>query len=180
MIARRWAFLAGMTTALAGCGVPIQSGAHFASGWEPAGGATFAWNDEADHTQGDIRLEDNAFFHARLHEAVEWELNLRGIRHSESSPTLLIHHHLSLSDHEIEREVIDESGIRTSETEAYEGASVVLHIVDARTGEDRWVAWAQANVEPALTNPETMRKWVYDLVGEMFDDWAVPARSVED
>ncbi|HUP52765.1 MAG TPA: DUF4136 domain-containing protein [Longimicrobiales bacterium] len=180
MIARRWAFLAGMAPALAGCGVPIQSGAHFASGWEPPGRTTFAWNDEADHTQGDVRLEGNTFFHARLHEAVEWELNLRGIRHSESNPTLLIHHHLSLSDHEMEREVIDESGIRTSETEAYEGASVVLHIVDARTGEDRWVAWAQANVEPALTNPETMRKWVYDLVGEMFDDWAVPARSVED
>jgi hypothetical protein len=169
-----------MATTLVGCGVPIQSGAHFASGWEPVGRATFAWNDEADHTQGDARLEDNAFFHARLHEAVEWELNLRGIRHSDSNPALVIHHHLSLADHELEREVVDESGVRTSETEVYEGASVVLHIVDARTGEDRWVAWGQANVEPALVSPETMRKWVYDLVGEMFDDWAVPPRALED
>jgi hypothetical protein len=179
MRANRWAVLAGMAATLVGCGVPIQSGAHFASGWGPSR-TTFAWNDEADHTQGDVRLEDNSFFHARLHEAVEWELNLRGIRQSDSNPALLIHHHLSLADHELEREVVDESGVRSTETELYEGASVVLHIVDARTGEDRWVAWAQANVEPALANPESMRKWVYNLVGEMFDDWAVPARSVQD
>lgn len=170
----------GMALVVSACGVPIQSGAHFANAWEPTGRSTFAWNDEADHTQGDVRLEDNAFFHARLHEAVEWELNLRGIRQSGSSPALLIHHHLSLADHELEREVVDEQGIRRSETEIYEGGSVVLHIVDARTGEDRWVAWAQANIEPALTSPGAMRSWVYDLVGQMFESWPVPERAVEE
>jgi hypothetical protein len=178
MTARRWAWCAGVTAVFAGCSVPIQSGAHFASGREPGQETTFAWNDEADRTQGDVRLEDNAFFHARLHEAVEWELNLRGIRHSESNPALLIHHHLSLADHEMEREVVDDAGVATSETEIYEGGSVVLHIVDAQTGDDVWVAWAQANIEPALTNPDAMRSWVYDLVGEMFDDWPVPERAV--
>lgn len=179
MRATRWVFPALVPIALSACGVPVQSGAHFASGWEP-GRMTFAWNDEADHTQGDVRLEDNAFFHARLHEAVEWELNLRGIRRVESNPDLLIHHHLSLADHEMEREVIDESGERSSETFIYEGGSVVLHIVDARSGDDVWVAWAQANIEPALTSPAAMRGWVYDLVGKMFDHWPVPARSVSE
>ena len=177
MRARRGVFLAGMALAAAACGVPIQSGAHFAGGWQPGSRTTFAWNDEADHTQGDVRLEENAFFHARLHEAVEWELNLRGIRRSDSSPALLIHHHLSLADHELEQEVTDELGNRRSEIEIYEGGSVVLHIVDARTGEDRWVAWGQANIEPALASPDAMRGWVYALVGEMFDDWGMPERS---
>ena len=182
MRAIRGAFVAGMASALAvaGCTVPIQSGAHFTSGWAPGARTTFAWTDEADHTQGDVRLEDNALFHSRLHEAVEWELNLRGIRQSESNPALLIHHHLSLADHELEREVVDEQGVRRSEVEVYEGGSVVLHLVDARTGEDRWVAWAQANVAPALTSPGAMTRWVYDLVGEMFDGWAMPARTVEE
>jgi hypothetical protein len=169
-----------MTLAATGCGVPIQSGSHFASGWRPSPRATFAWNDEADHTQGDVRLQDNAFFHARLHEAVEWELNLRGIRQTDSNAALLIHHHLSLANHELEREIVDESGNRRSETETYEGGSVVLHIVDVRTGEDRWVAWGQANIEPALTSPGAMRSWVYALVGEMFGNWPVPARTVEE
>lgn len=180
MRARRGALVAGTALVVAACGVPIQSGAHFANRWAPSERTTFAWNDEADHTQGDQRLEDNAFFHARLHEAVEWELNLRGIRQSDSNADLLIHHHLSLADHELEREVVDEQGVRRAETEIYEGGSVVLHIVDARTGDDRWVAWAQANIEPALTSPGAMRSWVYDLVGEMFDAWALPARSVEE
>jgi hypothetical protein len=171
---------AGVATVLVGCGVPIQSGAHFASGVEPPGRLTFAWNDEADHVQGDSRLEDNAFFHARLHEAVEWELNLRGIRRTQSDPALVIHHHLSLADHEMEQEFVDEAGYRTSESFEYEGGSVVLHVVDAATGDDLWVAWAQANVEAALTGPDAMRAWVYDLVGEMFRSWPVPPRAVNE
>lgn len=176
MSARTWVLVASTAATLAGCGVPIQSGAHFAGGWEPAR-TTFAWDDAADHTQGDARLEDNAFFHRQLHEAVEWELNLRGIRYSESAPALLIHHHLSLADHQVEREFFDEAGVRTVETELFEGGSLVLHIVDARTHEDVWVAWAQANVEPAFASPAAMRTWVYRLVGEMFDGWAVPPRG---
>jgi hypothetical protein len=181
MNTKRWTALPlVLALSVGACGVPIQSGAHFASTFEPGSRATFDWNDEADNTQGDLRLSDNSFFHARLHEAVEWELNLRGIRRAESNPDLLIHHHLSLSDHEMEREVVDDSGVRTQETEIYEGGSVVLHIVDARTGQDRWVAWAQANIEPALVNPEAMRKWVYSLVGEMFDSWPTLPRSAEE
>jgi len=175
----RWSLVI-LAAAFAGCGVPIQSGAHFAGGADPTGEATFAWDDAADHTQGDARLEGNAFFHAQLHEAVEWELNLRGIRFSEANPTFLIHHHLSLADHVLEQEVIDESGYASSDTTIYEGGSVVLHIEDARTHQDVWVAWAQANIEPALRSPAAMRSWVYDLVGEMFEEWPVPQRRVED
>ena len=174
---RRRMFLWVTPVVLTACGVPIQSGAHFETGWEPGTLTTFAWNDEADRTEGDPRLQDNAFFHAQLHEVVEWELNLRGIRYSDSNPALLIHHHLSLADHVMEREVVDEAGVTSVETFAYEGGSVVIHIVDARTSEDVWVAWAQANIEPALTSPGAMRSWVYNLVGEMFEDWPVPSRA---
>jgi hypothetical protein len=165
----------GLAT-LSGCGVPIASGSHFALELEPAAQPTFAWRDESDRIVGDSRLEGNRFFHQRLHEAVEWELSLRGIRYSENDPDLLIHHHLSLADHVMESEVIDDSGATTTESYVYEGGSVVMHIEDARTGEDVWVAWAQANVEPALRSPDAMRGWVYDMVGNMFSRWPVPPR----
>ena len=174
---RGWALVAAVVPLLAGCGVPIESMAHFTGEWTPAGRTTFAWNDEADITRGDTRLEDNAFFHARLHEAVEWELNLRGIRYSEEQPALLIHHHLSLADHEMEHEVTDESGGRAIETEVYEGGAVVLHIVDAESGEDLWVAWAQANVESAFASPAAMHSWVQKMVGKMFEDWPMSPRE---
>lgn len=174
---------AGLAMVLASCGVPIQSGAHFTQGWDPVSRGwsptepgTFAWHDEEDMTIGDARLRDNRFFHDRLHEAVEWELSLRGLRYDEAAP-LHIHHHFTLADHEMEREVVDEAGATSFETEVYEGGSVVLHVSDTRTGEDVWVAWAQANIEPAFIGPDAMRSWVYDIVAAMFSDWPVPSRT---
>ncbi len=166
----------GAVLALASCGVPIRSGGYFTPGLGVDGYTTFAWNQEADRTVGDPRLDNNRFFEDRLHEAIEWELSLRGIRQGEGSPDLLVHHHLSLADHELVEEVIDESGYSRTEVFAYEQGTVVVHLVDARTGQDFWLGWAQANVEPALAGPQNMERWVYDLVGEMFEDWPVPQR----
>ena len=177
MKAHRWFTLAVALPLLTACGIPIESGAHFPSSREPPRQATFAWRDTQDRTAGDSRLEGNEYFHQRLHEAVGWELSLRGLRYSETDPDLLIHHHLSLSDHVMETEVIDDAGVSTTETYVYEGGSLVVHVVDARTGDDVWVAWGQANVEPAFTSPDAMQRWVYDLVGHMFKDWPVPPRG---
>jgi hypothetical protein len=162
--------------ALSACGVPIRYGAHFSDTWAPDRQTTFAWRDEADRTMGDSRLAGNRFFHQKLHEAVEWELSLRGIRYDENDPDLVIHHHLSLADHVYESEVVDDSGATVTETGVYEGGSLVLHMVDARTHEDVWVAWGEANVEPAFRSPASMESWVYDLVGHMFGEWPVNAR----
>jgi hypothetical protein len=156
--------------------VPIASGANFAPGWEPGRTETFAWRDARDRIVGDSRLEGNEYFHQRLHEAVGWELSLRGMRYTETDSDLLIHHHLSLADHVMEAEVIDEAGVSSMETYVYEGGSLVVHIVNARTGDDVWVAWAEANVEPAFASPDAMRRWVHEMVGHMFEDWPVPAR----
>jgi hypothetical protein len=177
MRAHRGTLLVVGLVALSACSVPIQSGAHFTRNWAPEQQTTFAWEDEQDRTVGDARLDGNRFFHDRLHEAVEWELSLRGIRYDEANPDLLIHHHLSLSDHALETEVVDESGATVVETAVYEGGSLVLHIVDGRSGEDVWVAWGQANVEPAFVSPDAMEGWVYNLVGSMFEDWPMRDRS---
>jgi hypothetical protein len=174
---RRFLLTAGFALAATACGVPIQSGAHFGRAWSPRPELTFAWDDEADHTQGDPRLQNNRFFHARLHEAVEFELAMRGIRYDATNPDILIHHHLSLADHAMEREVVDEAGVTTTQEETYEGGSVVVHLEDARTGNDLWVGWAHANIEPALVNPNSMRNWVYGLVGQMFKDWPTTSRT---
>jgi len=172
----RFRFLAALPL-LAACAIPIESGANFSANWEPDRTATFAWRDTQDRIVGDSRLEGNEFFHQRLHEAVGWELSLRGLRYSETNPDLLIHHHLSLSDHVMESEMTDEVGNSRTESYVYEGGWLVVHIVDARTDEDVWVAWAQGNVEPAFRSPDAMRSWVYDMVGHMFDDWPVPPRN---
>lgn len=162
---------------LAGCGIPIASGTYFSPGFEPATPTTYAWRDALDHVQGDSRLEGNEYFHERLHESVGWELSLRGFRYSEENPQLLIHHHLSLADQDIETEVLDEAGVPQTERYSFESGGLVVHIVDARTGDDVWVGWAEASVEPAFRSPDAMSDWVYDLVGKMFEAWPKPARQ---
>jgi len=170
--------LALLALSLSACGLPIASGSSFASGVDLTGPLTFSWDEEADHSVGDPRLQDNPFFEDRLHEAVEWELSLRGIHQVEDgSPDLLIHHHLTLADHEMVEEVIDEEGYSRTEVYSYEEGTIVVHIVDARTGDDSWVAWGQANVGPALSGPSEMRRWVYAIVEEMFSRWPVLERT---
>lgn len=172
-------FTGVLALTVAACGVPIQSAGDFAQGASIDPYTTFGWNQEADLAIGDPRLENNRVFEDRLHEAIEWELSLRGLRESETSPDLLVHHHLTLADHEMVEEVIDEYGYTQTEVYAYEEGTVVVHIIDARTRANVWLGWAQANVEPALRSPENMQTWVYDIVGEMFESWPVLTRVGE-
>jgi len=162
---------------LTACGLPVRTGMHFAREIDPSQAPTFAWDQSADRVAGDPRLEGNRFFEERLHEAVEWQLALRGIHPAESAPTLLVHHHLSLADHELEEETRDAADRRVSEPETYEMGTIVVHLSDAASGETVWIGWAQAEIEPALTGPEGMRRWVYDVVGEMFRRWPTLERA---
>ena len=176
MRALKWITLIVAVPLFSACGVPIQSGANFSPSWEPARHVTFAWRDTQDRIVGDSRLAGNEFFHQRLHEAVGWELSLRGMRYSETDPDVLIHHHLSLDDHERVTEMVDKEGVVDTDTYVYEGASLVVHMVDARTDETTWLAWAEASVEPAFASPDAMSRWVYDVVGDMFEDWRLAPR----
>jgi hypothetical protein len=171
--------LAGLMPALTACGVAVRTGSYSPPGVDVTTGATFAWNENMDRVMGDPRLVNNQFFEDRLHEAIEWELGLRGIRHDESSPDLMVHHHLTLQDHEYVQELVDENGYSTTDVYEYEGGTVVVHIVDVRTDADLWVGWAEADIEVALNGPDAMRAWVYDLARAMFGRWPVPQRDGE-
>jgi len=165
-----------LASAIASCSVPIQSESSLTPGVDLGILRTFAWDQDLALPSGDPRLENNHFFLDRMHEAIEWELSLRGFRHEESAPDLLLHHHLTLADHELVDEVIDDSGVTITRQFSYQEEPVMVHAADPESGADLWVAWAWANVEPALVSPDAMRGWVYSLVNEMFSDWPVPGR----
>lgn len=180
MGSRTWIAIAIVASGmLSACGVPIVAGSHFARDLTGTRGATFAWDQSGDLVLGDPRLEGNSFFEDRLHEAVEWHLALRGIRLARSSPTFVAHHHLTLTEHEYVEEVMDDAGIPWTQSYTYEQGSVAVHLVDAATGETVWLAWAQADIRPALAGPDQMQAWVYGLVNEMFRRWPIPSRTGE-
>jgi hypothetical protein len=162
---------AGLLPAVCSCGMAIQYGSYAPPSEDVLFGTSFAWNQQEDRVAGDPRLLHNRFFENRLHEAIEWQLSLRGLRLVDSSPDILVHHHLSLEDHELAREVTDQSGYRSTEVITYEQGTVVVHLTDARTKRHVWLAWAQADIDTALRSPENMRKWVYDITAQMFAEW---------
>jgi hypothetical protein len=169
---------AGLVPALTACGVAIRYGTYVSRDAELRNALTFAWNQEEDHAIGDPRLQGNRFFEDRLHEAIEWELSLRGIHLDESEPDLLVHHHLALEDHEFAAEVIDDAGYKSTEVYTYEAGNVVVHLVDAKTKRAVWIGWAQADIEIALRSPGNMREWVYRLVDTMFSSWPEATRAL--
>ena len=153
------------------CGVSVHSGATFSEGVQLSPPVSYVWDAEWDRVRGDSRLEGNQFFVDRLREAVGWELSLRNVRATTEDPDLLIHHHLTLRDHVMVEETIDEEGYVREEVYAYQQGTIVVHIVDARTNDDVWVGWAQADVGPAMRGPDQMRRWVYRMVAHMFESW---------
>jgi hypothetical protein len=168
---------------MASCATPVTSGSYFdptaffSPDRDGGQGVTFAWDQET--VIGDPRLANNEFFEERLHEAVEWELSLRGFRRDDLFPRLLLHHHLTLADHEL---VLEGPNDPTAESlgpvsYVFEEGTVVVHLADLETGDDLWLGWAAANVEPALEGPDQMRTLVYRVVGEMFKDWPIPDRD---
>ena len=165
----------GLLPLLAACGVAVQSGATSTPDVPLESGLTFAWHQEGDRVLGDPRLADNRFFEESLHDAVEFELSLRGIHEDDSSPDLLIHHHLSVSGHESEAEITGADGTRETQVIQFDEGSVVVHIhyPDHR---EFWIGWAYADLEPALAGPDSMRGWVQRLVHQMFRTWPVPER----
>lgn len=177
----RWELLltAGLAPALSACGVAMHYGSYAPATEDVMVGMSFAWNQQDDRVAGDPRLMHNRFFENRLHEAIEWQLSLRGLRLVDSSPDLLVHHHLSLEDHELAQEVIDETGYPATEVLTYEQGTVVVHLTDARTKKHVWLAWAQADIDTALRSPDNMRKWVYDVAARMFEDWPELARNAQ-
>ena len=181
--ASRTLALAALTLVAAACSVPIQGAGNFETELDPEGHRTFAWDESRDREAGDDRLAENPFFEDRLHRAIETELLWRGIRHDSNDPDIRVHHHTTIRDHVlVPRSVEEEDGAGYEGPEVYaqrEGV-VVVHLIDADTGEDLWVGWAQGELESAFVGPAAMSRWIRDIVSTMFEDWPGPrSRPVE-
>ena len=176
----RWGRLAvAITLSTTACGIATTSGTDSKPGLDSGVYSSFGWDRTAVPRRGDLRLDHNPFFEDRLSEAVERELSTRGIRRDEASPELLVHYHVSVTDHVEGSEGNPEFGRPTSEygggTEVlrHEQGTFVLHFVDAETNEDLWFGWVVGDIGPVLTNSEQMREWVDAAVALILEDFPV-------
>lgn len=173
----RLAMMVAVVGASSGCAVAIQGGADFRPGTDLSSHGTFTWGEPDELPTGDPRLDNNPFFVERLHEAIESELALRGIRFTEGEADLLVHHHASVRSRvevfEVDRSAGYQAGDYGPESDVfeYEEGTFLVDIADGESRDILWRGWAQADIEAALTNPDKMAELVAEAVAKMFDEF---------
>ncbi|MDX1568620.1 MAG: DUF4136 domain-containing protein [Longimicrobiales bacterium] len=173
-ISRRFLMTAAVALVAASCSVPMRGGGYFEPDANIDRYSSFAFDEHMDTPSRDSRLANNRFFEERLHEAIERELSWRGIHLDESDPGIVVHHHTSVADHVMVTEAVGEEGVPYEDVYEYEEGTVLVHLVDADTGENLWLGWAQADVAPAFQSPAAMTEWIDELLAQMFEGWPGP------
>jgi hypothetical protein len=134
---------------------------------------TYDWGPADALPTGDPRLDKNPFFRDHLEGAVEKRLAAKGFERSTSgTPDLLIHYHANITDridvNRVDRQYGYCYGVDCSaRVVEYEGGTLVLDIVDARTNRVIWRGWAQDSVEDMLNNQDRMARKIDEAVERM-------------
>ena len=156
----------------AGCAAPIAAGSYARPGLVITGYRTFGWGPADALPVGDARLDRNPEFRDHFEGAVERELAKRGLMHAAQAPDLLFHYHASIDKR------IDVNGTEVSSALCqgadcmpwvveYEAGTIVLDVVDAKTGRLVWRGWARDSVEPMLSSDSAMARKVNEAVARM-------------
>ena len=158
--------------ALAGCATMSVS-SHAQRGLEFGRYHTFDWGPADALPTGDPRLDKNPFFRDHLEGAVEKRLAAKGFERSTSGTAdLLIHYHANITDR-IDVNRVDRQYGYCYDTDCstrvveYEGGTLVLDFVDARTNRVIWRGWAQDSVQDVLNNQDRMARKIDEAVERM-------------
>jgi hypothetical protein len=168
--------------ALTACAT-IRVGADFAPGANFQSYTTYDWDVRDAMPTGDPRLDQNPFFEARLREAVDHQLAVRGLRRVSTSPDLLVHYHASVRDRIDVRRADEPRGyvVGESDTYVYEEGTILVDIAEASGKRVVWRGWAQAELSELLATPKTMAVRLSEIAQRMFEHFPrslVPAKPV--
>ena len=168
-----------ITFFLASC-APITVGVHHAPDADFAAYHTFAWGQADALPTGDPRLDNNPFFHDYLQGAVERHLHERGIAVTDASnrPDLLLHYHANVTQR-IDIESLRERQLHAGQPgdrstgdgepliRGYDESTIVLDMIDARTGHLVWRAWAQESLQDFVNDQDALKAHIEASVTQM-------------
>jgi hypothetical protein len=169
----RLASLFAATVMVGACAPAITVGSHMDRGRDFARYHTYDWGPADALPTGDPRLDRDPVFKDRVQGAVERQLAARGYRlTSDGSSDLLIHYHANIS-RRIDVNRVDRNygycttGDCPTGIVEYEAGTLVIDIMDARSGVLVWRGWAQNSVEDLLDDPDAMARVIERAVSEM-------------
>jgi uncharacterized protein DUF4136 len=159
---------------LAGCAT-MQVSSHVERGLDFSHYRTFDWGPPDKLPIGDPRLDKDPFFRDQVDGAIEKQMAARGFERSATSetPDVRIHYHASINTRFDVREehyssnCVDDD-VCPGRVIEYEAGTLVVDIIDERTGRLIWRGWAQDSVEGVLGNRDRLRRKIDEGVTRMF------------
>jgi hypothetical protein len=165
-------FTAVTALALAGCAT-MNVSSHIERNVNFSEYATYDWGPPDNLPVGDPRLDNNPFFNDYLQGAIEKKLAAKGFERAGAGQRadVLIHYHANVSQKLDVYEVDSRYGYCYGDCEPqvadYELGTLVVDVVDARTGKVVWRGWAQDAMTGIIDNQDRLEKQVDEGVTKM-------------
>ena len=127
---------------------------------------TYSWGPPDAVATGDPRLDNNEFFHSRMHAQVETQLATRGFEPAaRGTADLLVHYHVSVTQRIDVNSVDQKYGYCDNcKPEVYDAGTLTLDLVDARSHRLVWRGWAARSFDGVLDRQEWMERQIDDAV----------------
>ncbi|HUR34419.1 MAG TPA: DUF4136 domain-containing protein [Vicinamibacterales bacterium] len=154
-----------------GCAPAISAGFHVDRNQDFAQYHSFEWGPADALPTGDARLDRNPFFKDHVQGAIERQLAVKGYELVSGPADLLVQYHANISQR-IDVNATDRvhgycpaEGCQT--VMVYEAGTLVVDIIDARTGTLVWRGWAQNPVDNMLRDQGAMARTIELAVKQM-------------
>ena len=155
------ALVATVTVACA----PVTVTSYAERGVQVARYRTYDWGTVDAAVPGDPRLDNNPVFHDYLRGAIDRQLRARGYEQTALTPDLRVHYHASaaqriyISGSEPARERCSDCAVQV-----YDEGTVLIDLVDARTGALVWRGSAQTDIAGAVADQTRLERTIERLV----------------
>jgi hypothetical protein len=126
---------------------------------------TYDWGTVDTAVPGDPRLENNSLFHDYVRGAIDRQLRSHGYEQTALTPDLRVHYHASaaqriyISGSEPTRERCIDCAVQV-----YDEGSVLIDLVDARTGALVWRGSAQTDIAGAVADQTRLERTIERVV----------------
>jgi hypothetical protein len=159
--------LAALT--VSGC-APLRVSTFSEPGFDLKTYRSYAWAPDEQMSTGDPRLDNNRFFEERIVVDVEKALAARGFeRANGGTPGLILHYHASVGQRVDVNAVDRRSGYASEgDSSVYDGGSLTIDFVDARTNRLVWRGWSDGSLE-GLEDQRIMERHVDDAIARIME-----------
>ena len=153
--------------ATAGC-ASVQLNSYAARNADFAAYRTYTWAASDRLITGDPRLDNNPFFRHTLQSSVERRLNTKGLEKRETGTAdLNVHFHASVSQ-QLDVGAYDREfgpcDAAECEPFVFDEGTIVIDLVDARTGNLVWRGWTKERIDGVIDNQDRLEERVEKAV----------------